>query len=209
LLAGVIPEVAEGAIAGNLVLAGLLCGHDPSTREVVHDEGLGMARRTTGETPFLDWFATHGDSYLDSMEWAGFAIAAAHQCWTRGAAEHAELLRLQFAPLSGRHLVVPFTQLYGGAVDHHVAAFDTLTGRLDEAIERVTTVIASYERLDAPLFTALGLEVLAAALQRRRHPGDGSAQAEALARAGDLAVAIGHRKLRARLEALARSDGRR
>ena len=106
--------------------------------------------------------------------------------------------------MTGRHLVVPFTFLYGGAVDHHLAAFETLLGDHDAAIERLDDVCAAYEAMGATMYLALGGEVLAHALHHRNGAGDRQRAHDVATHARSLSDAVGHRTLTRRLSSLIR-----
>ena len=57
-------------------------------------------------------------------------------------------------------------------MDHHLAAFDTLLGNHDAAINRIEAAIAIYQRLHSPLYKTLAAEVLVTALVQRGHKTD-------------------------------------
>ncbi len=194
-LAGVMPELAAGAVDGHLAMAAAVCGvHDPA-----HP---GMSGHHRSEYARVDWFIDEGDAYRDNVEWGPFAIVAVHDTWNSAVSRYAEPLRSRLADINGLHLVVPFTNFYGGAVDHHLAAMDTLSGRLDDAIDRLEQVIPIYERLGSALYRALALEVLATALHRRRRAPDRSRAAAAAAQARVLAASTHHGQLNRRLALL-------
>src|SRR5262249_21350367 len=134
--------------------------------------------------------------------WVFFAIAAAHYCWTHRVTSHAEELHARFAPLDGRHLVGPFILMYGGAVDHHRAAFDALLGHFDEAVNRLDTAFEAYAQLKSPLYTALALEVLAVAFAGRGRRGDGPRAVAAARKAWALSREVGNVALHERLKTM-------
>ena len=204
-VAGVMPDIADVTIDGNVAIAAAICGRHQtsSTLDDFRDAGTPDIDEPD-VTATIDWFVTDGDAFIDNTHWGPFAIVAAHRCWSARAAEHAERLHHRFAPMAGRHLVVPFTFLYGGAVDHHLAAFETLIGDHDAAIERLDEVSATYERMGATMYMALTGEVLATALHQRRRPNDNQRAHEVAAHARSLSEAIGHRALTGRLAALMR-----
>jgi hypothetical protein len=203
LVAGIMPDIADGSIAGNIGLAAQICGrrYGPPP-DVGHLTAAGIPDLGRDPDKFFHWFTTTGDDLVDNIEWVFFAIAAAHYCWAHRLASHADELHQRFSPLAGRHLVGAFIQMYGGAVDHHLAAFDTLLGRFDDAIDRLETSLDVYSRLASPLYTALALEVLGVALDRRGCPGDGPRAGIALRKAWALSRDVGNVALQERLQTM-------
>jgi hypothetical protein len=200
LMAGIMPDIADGSISGNISLASQICGQSAGSRpDVSHLTAGGIPILREDPNKFFRWFTTTGDQLVDNIEWVSFAIAAAHYCWAHRLTVHAGDLHARFEPLSGRHLVGPFILMYGGAVDHHLAAFAVLVGRFDEAVDRVEATLDVYSRLKSPVYAALALEVLAVALFGRGRRGDDQRATVAARRALLLAGKTGNRALRQRL----------